>query len=87
VRHTMIQLATPDNMRGRVSAVNTVFIGASNEIGQFESGLTASWFGTIPAVVLGGVGTMAIVLAWAWMFPTLRRVDELVPETLIGSGN
>ncbi len=86
VRHTMIQLATPDNMRGRVSAVNTVFIGASNEIGQFESGLTASWFGTIPAVVIGGVGTMAIVLGWAWMFPTLRRVDKLVPETLIGSG-
>lgn len=86
VRHTMIQLATPDNMRGRVSAVNTVFIGASNEIGQFESGLTASWFGTIPAVVLGGLGTMAIVLGWAWMFPTLRRVDQLVPETLVGSG-
>ena len=86
VRHTMIQLATPDNMRGRVSAVNMVFIGASNEVGQFESGLTAHWFGTVPAVVIGGLGTMAIVLGWAWLFPTLRRVDKLVPETLIASG-
>ena len=85
VRHTMIQLATPDNMRGRVSAVNMVFIGASNEVGQFESGLTAHWFGTVPAVVIGGLGTMAIVLGWAWLFPTLRRVDKLVPETLIAS--
>jgi MFS family permease len=61
VRSTMIQLSTPDSMRGRVSAVNMVFIGASNEVGQFESGVTAQWFGTVPAVVLGGVGTMAIV--------------------------
>ncbi len=86
VRHTMVQLATPDKMRGRVSAVNMVFIGASNEVGQFESGLTAHWFGTVPAVIIGGVGTMGIVLGWAWLFPTLRRVDKLVPETLIGSG-
>ena len=77
VRHTLIQLATPDEMRGRVSAVNMVFIGASNEFGQFESGLTAHWFGTIPAVILGGVGTMAVVLAWSWMFPRLRRLDRL----------
>ena len=79
VRRTLVQLATPDDMRGRVSAVNMVFIGASNEVGQFESGLTAEWFGTVPAVVLGGLGTMAIVLLWSWMFPALRRVDELVP--------
>ena len=77
VRHTMIQLATPDEMRGRVSAVNMVFIGASNEVGQFESGITAQWFGTVPAVVLGGVGTVAIVTLWAWLFPELRRVDKL----------
>ena len=77
VRHTMIQLATPDEMRGRVSAVNMVFIGASNEVGQFESGITAQWFGTVPAVVLGGVGTVAIVALWAWLFPELRRVDKL----------
>jgi hypothetical protein len=56
-----------------------VFIGASNEVGQFESGITAQWFGTVPAVVLGGIGTVAIVAAWVWLFPPLRRVDELVP--------
>ncbi len=79
VRHTLVQLTTPDAMRGRVSAVNMVFIGASNEVGQFESGLTAQWFGAVPAVILGGLGTIAIVLLWAWLFPSLRRVDELVP--------
>ena len=82
VRSTMIQLATPDQMRGRVSAVNTVFISASNEVGQFESGLTAHWLGPVPAVVCGGVGTIAIVIAWATLFPKLRRVDRLVAEAL-----
>jgi len=77
VRSTMIQLSTPDSMRGRVSAVNMVFIGASNEVGQFESGLTAHWFGAVPAVVLGGVGTVFIVCLWAWLFPGLRRLDRL----------
>lgn len=77
VRHTLIQLSTPDDMRGRVSAVNVVFIGASNEVGQFESGITAQWFGTVPAVVLGGLGTIAIVAFWAWRFPALRHVDAL----------
>jgi len=77
VRHTMIQLGTPDEMRGRVSAVNMVFIGASNEVGQFESGITAQWFGTVAAVILGGVGTIAIVATWARLFPALRQVDEL----------
>jgi MFS family permease len=78
VRHTLVQLSTPDEMRGRVSAVNMIFIGASNEVGQFESGITAQWFGTVPAVVLGGLGTIAIVAFWAWRFPALRRVDALV---------
>src|SRR6266478_1701618 len=64
VRHTLVQLATPDEMRGRVSAVNMVFIGASNEVGQFESGLTAQWFGTVPAVVMGGIGTILVVTLW-----------------------
>jgi MFS family permease len=80
VRQTLVQLATPDDMRGRVSAVNWIFIGASNELGQFESGLTAQWFGTVPAVVLGGLGTIGIVLLWSWLFPSLRRVDELTPK-------
>ena len=82
IRSTMTQLGTPDEMRGRVSAVNMVFIGASNEVGQFESGITAQWFGTVPAVVLGGVGTIAIVALWAWLFPGLRRLDELAPAPL-----
>ncbi len=77
VRSTMTQLGTPDEMRGRVSAVNMVFIGASNEIGQLESGLTAQWFGTVPAVVLGGIGTMIVVGLWAWLFPSLRKLDRL----------
>ena len=80
VRSTMIQLGTPDEMRGRVSAVNMVFVGASNEIGQFESGITAQWLGAVPAVVLGGLGTMLIVLVWSWIFPDLRRLDRLVPH-------
>lgn len=81
VRHTMVQLATPDGMRGRVSAVNMIFIGASNEVGQFESGLTAQWFGTVPAVVIGGIGTMVVVAVWARLFPALRQVNELTPAT------
>jgi MFS family permease len=80
VRHTMVQLGTPDEMRGRVSAVNMIFIGASNEVGQFESGLTAQWLGTVPAVIAGGAGTIVVVALWAWLFPALRRVDELVPR-------
>ena len=80
VRSTMVQLATPDEMRGRVSAVNMIFVGASNEFGQFESGITAHWFGTVPAVVLGGVGTLLVVAGWSAMFPELRRVNELTPE-------
>jgi MFS family permease len=84
VRQTMIQLGTPDEMRGRVSAVNMIFVGASNELGQFESGLTAQWFGTVPAVVLGGIGTLAVVAGWAVLFPPLRRVDELTSEALTG---
>jgi MFS family permease len=79
VRSTMVQLATPDEMRGRVSAVNMIFIGASNEFGQFESGITAQWFGTVPAVVVGGLGTLVVVGLGAWLFPQLRKVDELTP--------
>jgi MFS family permease len=77
VRHALTQLATPDHMRGRVSAVSMLFIGASNELGEFESGLTAAWWGTVPAVIVGGLGTLGIVAAWAWMFPELRKVDRL----------
>ena len=77
IRATLVQLRTPDEMRGRVMAVDMVFIGTSNELGQFESGLTAQWFGTVPAVVLGGVGTLVVIGLWSWMFPELRRTGEL----------
>jgi MFS family permease len=77
VRSSLVQLATPDSMRGRVSAVNMVFVGASNELGEFESGLTAQWLGTVPAVVLGGLGTLIVVAVWAWRFPELRRVARV----------
>ncbi len=77
IRATLTQLATPDEMRGRVTAVDMIFIGASNEFGQFESGVTAQWFGTVTAVVLGGVGTLVVIAVWAWLFPELRRAGEL----------
>jgi MFS family permease len=80
VRSTLVQLNTPDEMRGRVSAVNMLFIGASNEFGQFESGITAQWLGTVPAVVWGGIGTLLVVALWAAMFPKLRRVDSLTSQ-------
>jgi len=77
VRAILIQVATPDEMRGRVNAVDMVFIGASNEFGEFESGLTAQWFGTVPAVVLGGIGTLVVTAIWAWRFPELRKVERV----------
>ena len=77
IRATLTQLRTPDEMRGRVTAVDMVFIGTSNEFGQFESGVTAQWFGTVPAVVLGGIGTLLVIALWAWMFPELRRAGPL----------
>jgi MFS family permease len=77
IRATLVQLRTPDEMRGRVMAVDMVFIGTSNELGQFESGLTAQWFGTVPAVLLGGVGTLVVIALWAWIFPELRRAGDM----------
>src|SRR5882724_987929 len=76
VRQMFIQVGTPDEMRGRVNAVDMIFIGTSNELGQFESGLTAQWFGAVPAVVLGGLGTLMVTGLWAWTFPELRRAGE-----------
>src|SRR5579863_290036 len=78
IRATLVQLGTPDAMRGRVTAVDMIFIGASNEFGQFESGLTAQWFGTVPAVVLGGIGTLVVIAIWALRFPELRNAGELL---------
>ena len=76
IRHMLVQLETPDAIRGRVSAVNGVFIGASNELGEFESGLTAAWFGVVPAVVIGGIATLFITALWMRLFPTLRKIDK-----------
>jgi hypothetical protein len=70
-------------MRGRVNAVDFIFIGVSNELGEFESGLTAQWLGTVPAVVLGGVGTLVIIGIWALLFPELRKADRLSVEELM----
>ena len=83
IRATLIQVATPDEMRGRVNAVDMLFIGVSNELGEFESGLTAQWFGTVPAVVLGGVGTLLVIATWAWLFPELREADQLTAAELV----
>lgn len=79
IRHLLVQLETPDAIRGRVSAVNSVFIGASNELGEFESGITASWWGIVPAVVVGGAATLAVAATWTRVFPVLRRLDRF-PE-------
>ncbi len=76
IRHMLVQLETPDAIRGRVSAVNSVFIGASNELGEFESGVTAAWWGVVPAVVVGGGVTIAVSLLWTRLFPILWRLDR-----------
>lgn len=77
VRQNLIQRTTPDSMRGRVNAISFLFIGASNELGEMESGVTAAWLGTVEAVVLGGVGTIVVMALWLWRFPELRRVNRL----------
>lgn len=77
IRSALVQLGTPDEMRGRVSAVNSLFIGTSNQLGEFESGITASWFGLVPAVLIGGIGTIVVVLLFSRLFPDLARADSL----------
>ena len=81
-RQSLVQIATPDRMRGRVSAVATLFIGASNELGEFESGVTARVLGPVGAVAFGGAGAILVTAIWAWMFPTLRKADRLVTDGL-----
>jgi hypothetical protein len=85
VRGLLVQLETPDQIRGRVSAVNSTAIGASNELGEFESGITAAWFGLVPAIVLGGVVTLLVTVLWAGaLFPALWRLQGF--EQLKGHG-
>jgi MFS family permease len=83
VRSSMLQLATPPEMRGRVSAVNWLFVGASNEFGEFESGVTASWWGAVPAVILGGIASLIVTVSASVLFPRLRRADALTAESLM----
>jgi hypothetical protein len=77
VRETLIQLWTPDRVRGRVNAVNMVFVGASNELGEFRAGTMAALIGTVPAVVFGGVGAIGVAVLWGALFPALRKVRRL----------
>jgi len=86
IRGSLLQLATPPEMRGRVSAVNSLFIGASNELGEFESGLTAQWWGAVRATIVGGIGALAVAGLWAALFPKLRQADELTAEALRQTG-
>ncbi|HEV2280354.1 MAG TPA: MFS transporter [Acidobacteriaceae bacterium] len=83
IRGSILQLATPAAMRGRVSAVNSLFVGASNEFGEFESGLTAQWWGAVRAVVIGGIGSLVVTGLWATFFPSLRQADQLSAESLM----
>ena len=82
IRSTLVQLETPNEKRGRVSAVNFIFIGASNQLGEFESGVTAAWFGTVPAVVIGGICTLFVAALWMRLFPGLAGRDQLIPKNL-----
>ena len=82
IRSSVLQLATPPEMRGRVSAVNSLFLGASNELGEFESGLTAQWLGAVRATVAGGIGAMMITGIWPLIFPDLRKADQLTAKSL-----
>src|SRR3954471_19530859 len=84
IRGSLLQLATPPEMRGRVSAVNSLFVGASNELGEFESGLTAHWWGAVRATIFGGVGSLIVSGLWSVLFPDLRRADELTSAALMG---
>ena len=84
IRGSLLQLATPPEMRGRVSAVNSLFVGASNELGEFESGLTAQWWGAVRATLFGGIGSLVVAGLWAVLFPQLRQADELTSASLLG---
>ena len=84
IRGSVLQLATPPEMRGRVSAVNALFIGASNELGEFESGLTAHWWGAVRATVYGGIGSLVVAGLWSVLFPELRQANELTSAALLG---
>ena len=79
IRFSLVQIETPDAMRGRVSAINYLFVGSSNTLGEFESGAVAAWLGAVPSVLIGGIGSLVIAAAWMLMFPGLRRLDRFEP--------
>ncbi|HZD89033.1 MAG TPA: MFS transporter, partial [Pseudolabrys sp.] len=76
VRFSLVQIETPDAMRGRVSAINYLFVGSSNTLGEFESGVVASWLGAVPSVLIGGIGSLLVALIWMVLFPSLRKIDR-----------
>ena len=80
IRHVLVQTRTPDQLRGRVTAVNGIFIECSNELGSFESGLVAAWIGPVWSVISGGIGTLAVTGVIAWCLPALRKLDRLIDE-------
>jgi hypothetical protein len=84
IRSTLLQSRTPEGLLGRVSSVNQIFIGSSNEIGMFESGVTARWWGPVGSVVVGGLATLGVVGAIAWFVPSLRKLGRLHPEERSG---
>jgi hypothetical protein len=84
IRSSLLQLATPIEMRGRVSAVSSLFVSGSNELGEFESGLTAQWWGAVRAVVFGGIGSLVVTGLWSTLFPELRKAGHLTTESLTG---
>jgi MFS family permease len=84
IRFSLVQIRTPEAMRGRVSTINSMFIGTSNTLGEFESGLTAAWFGAVPAVIVGGLGTIAVGLIWLKVFPELARIDTFLASPAKG---
>ena len=79
IRFSLVQIETPDEKRGRVSAINYLFVGSSNTLGEFESGLIAAWLGAVPSVVIGGLGSLVVAAVWMMLFPDLRRIDRFKP--------
>jgi hypothetical protein len=79
IRFSLVQIETPDDKRGRVSAINYLFVGSSNTLGEFESGLVAAWFGAVPSVLIGGIGSLLVAAGWVVLFPDLRRIDRFEP--------
>jgi MFS family permease len=79
IRFSLVQIETPDEKRGRVSAINYLFVGSSNTLGEFESGAIAAWLGAVPSVVIGGLGSLLVAAVWMTLFPELRRIDRFEP--------